>query len=185
MNFVTQIAAIVRNLTDAELCKLAVANLPPELLNGSAPIAMMPTTKFSAPVKAKGKPGPKPKGKPGPKPKAAKAAAPGAKKRGRPAGSKNKPKAATDDAPETENVEEDGTMMDIELFVRRSEGVSTSEVAEKYEIEKDKAARILKKLVIAGRIFNGGEKRFSRYAGSAKAALEASMASRNIAPLAE
>jgi ribosomal protein S25 len=177
MNFVTQIAALVRNMTDTELCKLAVTNLPAELLNGSSKLTI---PVIAPPVKAK--PGPKPKAK-------AKTAAPaiaGAKKRGRPAGSKNKPKTddpAAADAPA--NDEEDGMMLDIELFVRRSNGVATSEVAEKYNIEKDKAANILKKLVIAGRIFRGGEKRFSRYAKDETTANEASLAARNIAPMAE
>ena len=180
MNFVTQIAAIVRNMTDAELCKLAVTSLPPELLNGSAPVA-----KFSAapavPVKVKGKPGPKPKTAKA----ATKPAKAGARKPGRPAGSKNKPKAAVAGADAPANDEEDGTMLDIELFVRKSAGVATSEIAEKYGIEKDKAASILKKLVLSGRIFRGGEKRFSRYAGTEDAANEASLAARNIAPMAE
>jgi hypothetical protein len=172
MNFVTQIAEIVRKMSDEELCKLAINHLPPDLLNGKGTPA--PATK----------PTPKKTGL-----KAAPSSADTKRKPGRPAGSKNKTKAEA--APKTngdaveQDGEDDGLMLDIELFVRKSSGVATSEVADKYEIEKDKAASILKKLVVAGRIARGGEKRFSRYAKDQDSADEASASARGLAPLAE
>lgn len=216
MNLSSQIATLVRNLSDTDLCELALAHLSPELLNGT-------------PTKAKAAP------------KVATPAVPGApkKKVGRPAGSKNKPKAtvaaapvATPTAPadtagepvaaptgepaptapvaapiaapvaapvdptaaldaaaeddDDDEQTEESLSLDIAMHVAKSAtGVATSEIAAKYSIEKSLAAKILKQLVIAGKIFHGGEKRFSRYGRDQATADEASIQARGLVPAAE
>jgi hypothetical protein len=69
----------------------------------------------------------------------------------------------------------------VEKIVKSSSGVSASDVARAAKIKQTRAAAALKELKIAKRIFQGGDRRFARYAGDAKTALQASQHARTTA----
>lgn len=70
------------------------------------------------------------------------------------------------------------TLDNVERVVKASSGVSASDVAKSAGIPQTRAAAALKELKIAKRIFQGGDRRFARYAGDAKAAELASVNAR-------
>jgi len=70
------------------------------------------------------------------------------------------------------------TLESVERVVKSSSGVSASEVAKAAGIPQPRAAAALKELKLEKRIFQGGDRRFARYAGDAKVAEEASLAAR-------
>jgi len=59
--------------------------------------------------------------------------------------------------------------------------VSASDVARAAGIPQTRAAAALKELKISRRIFQGGDRRFARYAGDAKSAEQASLHARKTA----
>jgi DNA-binding transcriptional ArsR family regulator len=69
----------------------------------------------------------------------------------------------------------------VERVVKASNGVSASEVARAASIPQPRAAAALKELKLEKRIFQGGDRRFARYAGDAKVAEAASLAARTLA----
>ena len=69
----------------------------------------------------------------------------------------------------------------VERVVKASAGVSASEVARAAGIPQPRAAASLKELKLEKRIFQGGDRRFARYAGDAKIAEAASLAARTSA----
>lgn len=73
------------------------------------------------------------------------------------------------------------TLDKVERIVKSSQGLSSSEVATVAGIPQTRAAAALKELKIAKRIFQGGDRRFARYAADAKTAEQASLASRTSA----
>ena len=100
--------------------------------------------------------------------------APAAAKRGtapkRRPGRPRKSQAASAEREETLNM--------VERIVKSSSGLSASEVAKQAGIPQTRAAAALKELKLAKRIFQGGDRRFARYAGDAKTAEQASMTAR-------
>ena len=70
------------------------------------------------------------------------------------------------------------TLESVERVVRSSAGVSASEVAKAAGVPQPRAAAALKELKLEKRIFQGGDRRFARYAGDAKVAEEAILAAR-------
>ena len=73
------------------------------------------------------------------------------------------------------------TLESVERVVKASSGVSASEVAKAAGIPQPRAAAALKELKLEKRIFQGGDRRFARYAGDAKVAEAASLAARTSA----
>jgi hypothetical protein len=69
----------------------------------------------------------------------------------------------------------------VERIVKASSGVSASDVAKSAGILQTRAAAALKELKIAKRIFQGGDRRFARYAGDPKTAEQASLNARKTA----
>ena len=74
-----------------------------------------------------------------------------------------------------------GTLESVERVVKASTGVSASEVARAAGIPQPRAAAALKELKLTKRIFQGGDRRFARYASDAKIAETASLAARTSA----
>lgn len=68
------------------------------------------------------------------------------------------------------SAERQETLNVVERLVKASSGVSASEVAKQAGIPQTRAAAALKELKLAKRIFQGGDRRFARYAGDSKAA---------------
>jgi hypothetical protein len=69
----------------------------------------------------------------------------------------------------------------VERIVKTSSGVSASEVAHSASVPQSRASSALKELKLQKRIFQGGDRRFARYAGDAKTAQGASDAARKTA----
>jgi hypothetical protein len=69
----------------------------------------------------------------------------------------------------------------VEKLVRGSSGLSSSQVAKAAGVPQPRAAAALKELKLAKRIFQGGDRRFARYAGDAKSASAASQHARTTA----
>jgi hypothetical protein len=66
----------------------------------------------------------------------------------------------------------------VEKIVKGSQGVSASDVAKQAGVPQTRAAAALKELKLAKRIFQGGDRRFARYAGDGKTAEQASLNAR-------
>lgn len=79
------------------------------------------------------------------------------------------------------SAERRGLLDNVERVVKAGSGLSASDVARLAGIPQTRAAAALKELKLARRIFQGGERRFARYAGDAKAAEQASVAARKTA----
>lgn len=102
-------------------------------------------------------------------PKSKRAATPAKRRAGRP--------------PQTTSLSQERTetLENVERVVKASAGVSASEVAKAAGIPQPRAAAALKELKLEKRIFQGGDRRFARYAGDAKIAEAASLAARTTA----
>jgi hypothetical protein len=74
--------------------------------------------------------------------------------------------------------ERQDTLNTVEKIVKGSQGVSASDVAKSAGIPQTRAAAALKELKLAKRIFQGGDRRFARYAGDGKTAEQASLNAR-------
>jgi hypothetical protein len=70
---------------------------------------------------------------------------------------------------------------EVERIVKAGSGISASEVARSAGIPQTRAAAALKQLKLAHRIFQGGDRRFARYAGDARTADKASVVARQTA----
>jgi hypothetical protein len=70
-------------------------------------------------------------------------------------------------------------LLRIERLVGASKGLAASEVARGAGVSQTRAAAALKELKRARRVFQGGDRRFARYAGDAATAQEASDRARN------
>jgi hypothetical protein len=79
------------------------------------------------------------------------------------------------------SAERQGLLDSVERVVRASSGVSASDVARLASIPQTRAAAALKELKLAKRIFQGGDRRFARYAGDSKTAEHASTSARKTA----
>jgi hypothetical protein len=76
------------------------------------------------------------------------------------------------------SAERQETLDAVERIVKANSGLSASEVAKQAGIPQTRAAAALKELKLAKRIFQGGDRRFARYAGEAKTAEQASITAR-------
>jgi hypothetical protein len=79
------------------------------------------------------------------------------------------------------SAERQETLSSVERFVKASSGMSASEVAKSAGIPQTRAAAALKELKIAKRIFQGGDRRFARYAADSRTAELASLNARKSA----
>jgi len=114
-----------------------------------------------------------------PRSRSARSAAAGAKskRRARPPTPRNgQPRRATAVSQERKE-----TLDNVERVVKASSGISASEVAKASGIPQPRAAAALKELKLEKRIFQGGDRRFARYAGDTKVAEAASLAARTTA----
>jgi ribosomal protein S25 len=99
------------------------------------------------------------------------------KRRARPASPRSgQPRRATAVSQERKE-----TLDNVERVVKASSGISASEVAKASGIPQPRAAAALKELKLEKRIFQGGDRRFARYAGDTKVAEAASLAARTTA----
>jgi hypothetical protein len=78
----------------------------------------------------------------------------------------------------TTSAQRQETLDKVERIVKGSSGLSASEVAKQAGIPQTRAAAALKELKLAKRIFQGGDRRFARYAGDSKTAEQASIMAR-------
>ena len=92
-----------------------------------------------------------------------------------------KPRATRPRRPATVSPDRTETLEAVERVVKASTGVSASEVARAAGIPQPRAAAALKELKLEKRLFQGGDRRFARYAGEAKIAEAASLAARTSA----
>lgn len=76
------------------------------------------------------------------------------------------------------SAERQGLLDAVERIVKAGSGMSASDVAGSAGIPQTRAASSLKELKLARRIFQGGDRRFARYAGDAKTAEQASQVAR-------
>jgi len=76
------------------------------------------------------------------------------------------------------SAERQEVLASVEQLVKASTGMSASDVAKSAGIPQTRAAAALKELKLARRIFQGGDRRFARYAGDAKVAEQASLTAR-------
>lgn len=67
-------------------------------------------------------------------------------------------------------------LLTIEKLVHATPGLSSSEIASKTRIATPRVQSVLRELKHARRIFQGGDRRFARYAGDAQTAKQASAA---------
>jgi len=63
--------------------------------------------------------------------------------------------------------------------ISSSRGISATEVADKTKLPRAHVTKAIADLKEAGKVFQGGERRFARYATTKKVATDASIASRN------
>ncbi|HVY46453.1 MAG TPA: hypothetical protein VHB21_11270 [Minicystis sp.] len=115
-----------------------------------------------------------------PQPRGRKAAAPPAP---RPAAAAKKPKKRRAGAPRrrVDSAEREQLLTSIEKIVKGGSGMSASEVSKAAGMPQTRVASALKELKLAKRIFQGGDRRFARYAGDAKSAEQASLNARKSA----
>lgn len=100
-------------------------------------------------------------------------------KRAAPAPAKRKPGRPKKTA--ALSAERQEVLNSVERIVKSSGGVSASDVARQASIPQTRAAAALKELKLAKRIFQGGDRRFARYAADAKTAEQASLNARKTA----
>lgn len=62
----------------------------------------------------------------------------------------------------------------VESVVKGAKGLSASEIAKKAKMPQSRVSTLVRALKSEGRIFQGGDRRFARYAGDAKTAAAAS-----------
>ncbi|MDI1482573.1 hypothetical protein [Polyangium sp. y55x31] len=171
--FEQQIVELVRKMPDSAILALvkdklgqAVASAP-----AAAPLVAAAATRGrgrparvpQALVAAPEAPAPAKRGR------AAAPAAPAKRKPGRP-----KKTAAL-------SAERQEVLNSVERIVKASNGVSASDVARQASIPQTRAAAALKELKLAKRIFQGGDRRFARYAADLKTAEQASLNARKTA----
>lgn len=176
----TALVSAVRKLSDSEL--FALVRLHFERGGEVSRPAPAPAAKRPAPAKKKA-----------PAPAAAKKAAPAPAKKAAPAPAK-KPAAAPAGAPvaaaaapkkkpaakrvKLSNEAKNQLATRVEEAVKKSQGLSASEIAKVVGVPQSRVSGVVKDLKTAKRIFQGGDRRFARYAGDAKVAEAASLAAR-------
>lgn len=107
--------------------------------------------------------------------RAAKASPPAAPARGRAPAKKVKAAKARH---RSNSAEREQLLASIEKIVKNGSGISASETAKNAGLPQARVATALKELKLARRIYQGGDRRFARYAGDAKSAEQASVNAR-------
>ena len=173
--FEQQIVDLVRKMPDAAIIALVKDRLGSVL--GAGAVAAPAAAAAAAPAaKRRGRPARTPVATPQAL-VAAPAAAPAAKRGAAPAKRKpGRPKKTAALSAERQDV-----LNSVERIVKSGAGVSASDVARQAGIPQTRAAAALKELKLAKRIFQGGDRRFARYAGDAKTAEQASVNARKTA----
>jgi len=171
--FEQQIVDLVRKMPDAAIIALVKDRLGSVIGAGAAVAA--PALVPAAATKRRGRPART--AAPAAAPAAAAPAAPAAKRGAAPAKRKpGRPKKTAALSAERQEV-----LNSVERIVKSGNGVSASDVARQAGIPQTRAAAALKELKLAKRIFQGGDRRFARYAGEAKTAEQASVNARKTA----
>lgn len=70
-------------------------------------------------------------------------------------------------------------MASVESAIKSSKGMSASQIATKTKLPQSRVSSLVRELKAQGRIHQGGDRRFARYAGDAKTAKKASEDARN------
>jgi hypothetical protein len=178
--FEQQIVDLVRKMPDAAIIALVKDRLG-SVLGAAAVAAPAAAAAAAAPAaaaaKRRGRPARAAAPAPAAPPAAAPAAAPAAKRGAAPAKRKpGRPKKTAALSAERQDV-----LNSVERIVKSGSGVSASDVSRQAGIPQTRAAAALKELKLAKRIFQGGDRRFARYAGEAKTAEQASVNARKTA----
>jgi hypothetical protein len=167
--FEQQIVELVRKMPDQAILALVKDRLGAVVSTGAA----APSLVEAPATRRRGRPATRPvvpaAAAPAPARVPAKREAPAKRKPGRP-----KKTAAL-------SAERQEVLNTVERIVKSSNGVSASDVARQASIPQTRAAAALKELKLAKRIFQGGDRRFARYAGDAKTAEQASLNARKTA----
>jgi hypothetical protein len=79
------------------------------------------------------------------------------------------------------SAQKQAAMASIEKVVRASSGLATSQIAKATKLPPGRVSAAIKELKRAKRIFQGGDRRFARYAGDAASAIKASEHARSTA----
>jgi DNA-binding transcriptional regulator GbsR (MarR family) len=66
----------------------------------------------------------------------------------------------------------------VERAIKSSKGLSASEIVARTKLPKPRVQQAVRELKAAKRIFQGGDRRFARYAGDARTAKQASVDAR-------
>ena len=167
--FSAQIVSLVRSMPDEAILEL-VRNQLGAIGVSPAPAKRAPAAKAaSAPAKAAPK---KRRAKRAPKKSVVKAAAPAKAATGGTVVKKRRGgrRASPDKAKLLDTVEK---------TVRSSKGLSASQIAAKTKLPQSRVAAAVRELKAAKRIFQGGDRRFARYAGDRDTANKASLHARN------
>lgn len=164
--FSAQIVRMVRDMNDEAILALVKNQLGS--VAGALPAALPTagTRRRGRPPRAAAASAPAPSPAPAPTKGGAKRGASAKRKPGRP----RRSPAASQERQDTLNL--------VEKLVKSSQGVSASDVAKQAGVPQTRAAAALKELKLAKRIFQGGDRRFARYAGDAKTAEQASLSAR-------
>ena len=172
--FEQQIVDLVRKMPDAAIIALVKDRLGSVLGAGAV---TAPAIVPAVATKRRGRPARAAAAAPAPAAPAAAPAAPAAKRGAAPAKRKpGRPKKTAALSAERQDV-----LNSVERIVKSGNGVSASDVARQAGIPQTRAAAALKELKLAKRIFQGGDRRFARYAGEAKTAEQASVNARKTA----
>ena len=172
--FEQQIVDLVRKMPDAAIIALVKDRLGSVLGTAGGAIAA-PAAAPAAATKRRGRPARAAAAAPAAAPAAQ---APAATKRGA-APAKRKPGRPKKTA--ALSAERQEVLNTVERIVKSGNGVSASDVARQAGIPQTRAAAALKELKLAKRIFQGGDRRFARYAGEQKTAEQASVNARKTA----
>lgn len=135
----------------------------PKKVAAKAPAAAKPAAPKAAPAKPGPKPSKAPKAKPAKAAKVAKKAAPKKARAGRGGADRHE------------------LLGMVERVIKSGGGMAASEVAKAAGIPQSRAAVAIKELKLAKRVFQGGDRRFARYAGDARTAQQASENARKTA----
>ncbi len=171
--FEQQIVELVRKMPDSAILALVKDKLG-AAATGAAATPLVEAAVATVP-RRRGRPA-RVQAAPTPPPAPAKAAAPA--KREAPA-AKRKPGRPKKTA--ALSAERQEVLNSVERIVKSSNGVSASDVARQAGIPQTRAAAALKELKLAKRIFQGGDRRFARYAADLKTAEQASLNARKTA----
>ncbi|MDC0749829.1 hypothetical protein [Polyangium mundeleinium] len=171
--FEQQIVELVRKMPDSAILALVKDKLGQAVASAPAAAPLV----AAAATRGRGRPARVPQAlavvpeapAPAKRGRAAAPAAPAKRKPGRP-----KKTAAL-------SAERQEVLNSVERIVKASNGVSASDVARQAGIPQTRAAAALKELKLAKRIFQGGDRRFARYAADLKTAEQASLNARKTA----